>query len=135
MTELTQSPRRRAASIDFECSRKAREAVEPLNAQIGPLQEQAVRLIALGMKLRQTGRSEPRLASEAEVLLRQVEVHRQVLADRMSSLPREVTSHSRFVDAQRALQSLAAGARQAADLLGRAPGTGGYGPEPTTGST
>lgn len=106
--EKEQRPRRRAKRLDVQITQQAMKVVTPTNQEIGPWQHQAARLLALAEKLRATGRRDPRIAEEAEALLRAVEERQRHLEDRIAALPEKVAESTRLQDTARALQSVAA---------------------------
>lgn len=98
--------RQRAVSRDLKISRAAMSVVVPINRSIGPWQTRARWLLAMAEKFRTTGQHDPKLLAEAEDLTVQVERQLQALSERSAGLPDSVTTHSRFQDTLRALDSL-----------------------------
>lgn len=100
--------RQRAKRVDVQIAQQAMRVATPTNQEIGPWQHQAARLLALAEKLRATGRRDPRIADEAEALLRAVEERQQHLSDQIAVLPDKVAGSSRLEDTARALRSVVA---------------------------
>jgi hypothetical protein len=109
--------RRRAMRVDVRIAHQALKAMLPINRQIGPWQAKAVKLLAMGEKLRASGRSDPELVLEAEEMAQMIATHRQMLAEKSAELPPEVRSSSRVADTARALDSIAASLERALPLL------------------
>lgn len=117
MTTIVRLKPRRAERVDIRYAREALKFVLPIHRQIGAWQSQAARLAAFGAKLQSVGRFEPHLSAEAEALAQAVDAQRKRLAAQMQALPPEITSHGRFVDTLRALDSVHLGVARAVSLL------------------
>lgn len=116
--------RQRATRVDVRITHRAMEVVLPTNQQIGPWQTRAAHLLAVAEKLKTTGRHNPSIAAEVEMLLASVEAQQRVLTEKVRDLPDDIAASTRLEDTARALASIASVLERARDIL--APRVGGH---------
>ena len=118
--KMSEAPqRRRALRDEVVRKREALAALTPIHDQIGPWQTQTARLHAYAQKLRSIGSYEPTVVAEAEALFSAVAAQQRRLVETTRALPREVAASSHFLDADRALKSVASSLETTLNLLQR----------------
>jgi len=109
--------RRRAIPEDLRKSRVALKLVQPMHRSIGAWQADAAKLQALAQRALASGRIEPRIASEAELLLDRIAAQKADLVRQTEELSADISAHGRVVDTIRALDSVAANLNRARGIL------------------
>jgi hypothetical protein len=109
--------RQRATRVDVRIAHEAMEVVLPTNQQIGPWQARAAHLLAVAEKLKTTGRHNPSIAAEVDLLLGTVETHQRGLTAKVRDLPADVATSTRLEDTSRALASIASVLARARELM------------------
>ena len=97
--------RQRAEQVEVGLARQALDAVVPARSKVGHWQAQAVRLRAIAARRQAAGQPFSEIAEAASSMLADIEEERRALEQKVSELPPEVASHSRFQDVVRALAS------------------------------
>lgn len=97
--------RQRAEQVEVGLARQAVDAVVPARSKVGHWQVEAVRLRAIAARRRADGQPFSEIAEAASTMLADIEEERRALEQKVSELPPEVASHSRFQDVVRALAS------------------------------
>jgi hypothetical protein len=97
------APAARAVPDELRIRREALRLVQPINEKLSYWQGEAARVMAARQRLRESGRHDPgvleALRSQCDYMKAQAKLFDETLAD----VAREVATHSRVIDTQRAL--------------------------------